>query len=382
MANPDRWKQQPGGLYLAVSPFDKNSLEHRDVAISVMRNSIQTVAQQHGASFNEKGFRNNMQAVYNGDLEVDLYLAKWEIAERKSVCLGAAFGWETYGFTPTGELERSFYTEDVCILKGQLRQLIRAKPKGKYFPEESLAECLERINLQQMRDNGMAYRFGEVDRDNTTMMRQLNGNGANMGTGKNSAVLEYKELPNTLLDHLPMDVEVHPIKCNGVESSRNFLGRWKEGPYDLRFIFTIGQATASGQRRVDIKSWHNGNLPEPAIRNDVINSFLLAIKRMVEVPEFGATQKQTTPSPSIQLLASQRVQLSALYDASGNEIVLNIADRPNPFGAGMPDTHVFVQSDAEMMDGFQTNGAKQRLFGDKPMIPGVNFLRNEARLVA
>jgi hypothetical protein len=383
MTSLDRWEQQPGGLYLAVSPFDKNNAEHRDAAISVMRSSIQTVAQQHGAAFNEKGFRNNMQAVYKGDLQVDLYLAKWELCERKPpICLGAAFGWETYGFTPDGQLVRSFYTEDVCILKGQLRPLIRAKPQGKDFPEESLAECLERINLQQLRNDGMLYRFGEVDRDNTTMMRQLDGNGANLGTGLDSAVLEYKRLPNNLLDHLPMDVEVRPIKRNGIESEKDFIGRWKEAPYDLRFIFTIGQATASGQRRVDIKSWHNGNLPEPTIRNAVINSSLLAIKRLIESPELGSAQREHMPSPSIPLLEPRAKQFHALYDACGNEVAVNVANRPNPFGAVMPDTHIFVQNDANMMQGFLTHGAEPRLFGDKPMIPGVNILRQEIRLAA
>lgn len=352
MIELDGWEQQPGGLYLNVRPFDKTNSKHRDAAISVIRSSIQTVAQQHGATFNEEGFRNNMQAVYKGDLEVDLYLAKWELCEHKApICLGAAFGWETYGFTPDGQLARSFYTEDVCLLKGQLRQLIGAKPQGKGFPKKGLTECFERINLQQMRDDGMVYRFGEVDRDNTTMMRQLGGNGANMGTGQNSAVLEYKQLPNTLLDHLPMDVEVRPIKRNGVESHRNFIGRWKEGPYDLRFIFTIGQATASGQRRVDIRSWHNGNLPEAAIRNDVINSSLLAIKRLIESPEPGFTLR-------------------------------NNVDRGNTFGVAMPDAHIFVQNDADMMQSFLAHGAEPRLFGDKPMIPGMNILRNEIRLAA
>jgi len=334
MTSSDRWEQQPGGLYLAVSPFDKNNSESHDATISVMRSSIQTVAQQHGATFNEDGFHNNMQAVYNGDLQVDLYLAKWELCEHNPICVGAAFGWETYGFKPDGQLARSFYTEDVCILKGPLRQLIRTKPQGREFPKEGLAECFERINLQQMRDSGMMYRFGEVDRDNTTMMRQLNGNGANMGTGFDSAVLEYRRLPNTLLDKLPMDVTVIPIKYNGVENKRNFLARYREGSYDLRFIVTIGQATASGQRRADIKSWHNGNLPEPAILDCVINSSLLAIKRRIEEPAWQP----------------------------------------------MPDTHIFVQTDAGILRSFQTHGAEQRLFGEKPMIPGVNVLKRESQL--
>jgi hypothetical protein len=56
MTSLDRWEKQPGGLYLAVSQFDKANPEHRDAAINVMRSSVQKVAQVHGAAFSEKRF--------------------------------------------------------------------------------------------------------------------------------------------------------------------------------------------------------------------------------------------------------------------------------------------------------------------------------------
>ncbi len=73
------WEQQPGGLYLAVQRFNKSEQQHRDAAASVMRHVVQTVAQTHGAAVNEAGFRDNMRALYSGDIKLDLYLAKWEL---------------------------------------------------------------------------------------------------------------------------------------------------------------------------------------------------------------------------------------------------------------------------------------------------------------
>ncbi len=132
------WEQQSGGLYLAVPRFDKTNPEHRDAAASVMRHVVQTVAQTHGAAVNETGFRNNMRALYGGDIKLDLYLAKWELCEPKPILLGGALNWNTVGINNEGRVSRATYTEDVCVPTRQIRQLIQAKPVGKEFPKEGL----------------------------------------------------------------------------------------------------------------------------------------------------------------------------------------------------------------------------------------------------
>ncbi|MDR3448629.1 MAG: hypothetical protein P4M15_02560 [Alphaproteobacteria bacterium] len=245
------------------------------------------------------------------------------------------------GIDPSGKPVRSIYTEDVCILSSRLRQLIRAKPEGKEFPEESLAECCERINLQKMREqDGAFYRFGEVSRDNTAMMRQLNDNGAIIG-GADSAVLEFKGLPNNLMDKLPMDVKVIRLRKDGVFDNDNFITRWHEAHHDVRFIATKGRATAIGRPRADTRPWRSIILPQPAILECVVASSLLAIKREAEERKWGNG------------------------DASSTCAAL---------GAPMPDVHMHVNN-REMLDALTACGARPRFFGNKSMVPGVNILR-------
>ena len=313
------WEQQSGGLYLAVPRFDKTNAEHRDAAASVMRHVVQTVAQTHGAVVNETGFRNNMRALYGGDIKLDLYLAKWELCEPKPICLGAALNWDTVGIISDGRAGRSTYTEDVCLLTSQLRQLIRTRPNGKELPKDSLGACFERISLQNMLErDGMFYRFGEVNADNTKMMKTLGGNGASIGTGSDSAVLEIKELPNDLMNRWLVDVRVVPLKKDGLHDTHNFVVRWKDGQHDIRFIATKGRATAIGQPRADIRPWHNGNLPESHILENVIASSLLAIKYEAETRKWGMQIPGQLPaSPAIPLLGSKSDAYTSLYAACG-----------------------------------------------------------------
>jgi len=371
------WEQQPGGLYLAVPRFDKTNPEHRDAAASVMRHVVQTVAQTHGAAVNESGFRNNMRALYSGDIKLDLYLAKWELCEPKPILLGGALNWNTVGINHEGRVSRAIYTEDVCISTRQIRQLIQGKPVGKEFPKEGLAAALERISLQNMlQRESMFYRYGEVNADNTKMMKTLGGNGAAIGTGAGSAVLEFKELPNDLMARWPMDVKVVPLKKDGVPDDNNFLVRWKDGAYDIRFIAAKGRATAVGEPRADIRPWHNGNLPEQTILENVIAAALLAIKYEALDRKWGEQRpQQIMTSPAIPLLGIKSEIYTSLYAACGQEI---LPDASNRRGALKPmsDNHVHIQNDQPMLDAFTTIGAEPRLFGNKPMIPGVNMLKS------
>jgi hypothetical protein len=143
-----------------------------------------------------------------------------EICQPAALCLGASLHWDTVGIDENGINRRAIYSEDVCVLNDKLRPLISGKPDGKEFPEESLAECFERISLQNMLLNGIAYRYGEVDRDNTKMMRSLYGNGAIIGTGPDSAVLEFKSIP-PLLDRWPMDVKIISLKKDGIKDEKD-----------------------------------------------------------------------------------------------------------------------------------------------------------------
>lgn len=376
MTAHDGWEQQPGGLYLAVPRFDKSNSLHRDAAEGIMRHVVQTVAQTHGAAINESGFRNNMRALYADEIKLDLYLAKWELCEPKPILIGGALNWDTVGITNEGRTSRAVYTEDVSIISRQLRELIQAKPKDKKFPKEGLGACLERIGLQNMLErDSMFFRYGEVDADNTKMMKTLGGNGAAIGTGSGSAVLEFKELPNDLMNRWPMDAKVIPLKKDGIHDPNNFIVRWKEGQHDIRFIATKGRATAVGEPRADIRPWHSGNLPDQTILENVIASALIAIKyEALERKWDKQGVQQSKPGPIIIPHGSNKDCYISLYAVCGTEILSDIGQRSTAMRP-MSDNHVHIQNDQPMLVAFETLGAKPRLFGQRPMIPGVNILK-------
>lgn len=369
----DRWEQQPGGLYLAASPFNKASTLHREAAAEVLRGTVQTVAQMHDAGFNETGFRQNMYALYSGDIRAEFFLAKWDICNAKPTCLGAALNWPTIGFDRQGNIKRGVYTEDVCLLTNKIRQLVQAKPKGKEFPEEGLLECFERISQQNMKINGEVYKFGEVNTDNLRMMRPMLKSGGMFGRDGESAVLEFNAIPS-LFDIGLIDLPViHPRK-NDFEDEGLFIVPWQGGDSDIRFIATKGQATAAGRPRVDIRPWHNGILPDQGTLEYVVASALFAIKNEVEGQNWAHQSLNRVASPSIPLCGDRSQGYNALYNACGTEIILPASCRLPTFGALAPSAHVFIINDKQMLDAFKTVGAEPRLFGTRPMMPGVNVI--------
>ncbi len=210
---------------------------------------------------------------------------------------------------------------------------------------------------------------------NTTMMKTLGGNGATIGTGAGSAVLELKELPNDLMARRPIDAKVVPLVKDGIHDPNNFLVRWKDGSHDIRFIATKGRATDVGEPRADIRPWHNnGNLPEQPILENVIAAALLAIKYEALDRKWGEQRpQQIMASPAIPLLGIKSDIYTSLYAACGLEILPDATNRRTALKP-MSDNHVHIQNDQPMLDAFTSIGAEPRLFGSKPMIPGVNTL--------
>jgi len=373
--NFDGWEQQAGGLFLAVSPFKKENPEHRDAASSIMRASVRTIAQIHGAEFSNRAFHNNLQALYNGDIRLDFYIAKWEVTEHKPpIYLGAALSWDTIGLDQDGTPRRALYTEDVCLLNGQMRELIRDKPAGKAYPEESLAESLERISLQSLAKQGMTFKYGEVNPDNARMMRAMLNNGGMFGNEIESAVLEFQKLPSGLIDRFPMDVKIVGLRKDGEIDNNNYIARWRHGQHDIRFIVTRGQATATGRHRVDIRPWHNGVLPSPEIMECVVAAALRTIKHEVEVERKWGRQYNAPVSPAVPLLAPAGEICRSIYADAGEELLTVSANKPKSFDLSMPDAHVQIINDKLMLDAFMDVGAVPRLFGRRPMMPGANVL--------
>lgn len=391
MTDLEGWEKQ-GDLLLKVASYDTNDPGHKEAAKMALRGTIETVASVHGASFSEKGLHDTMRLLdeaendEDSDLILELHFAKWDVCERKPICLGASLGWNTFAFTPEGKLVRARYTEDVCLLKGQLRELIRSRPEGMKFPKESLMAYFERISLREMRDKqGIHYRYGEVAPDNTTMRRQLDANGVDMGASLDSAVLEYDRMPGGLLDHWPEKVKVRPIFWKGVKSKRNFIVRWKDGAHDVRFIVSKGRATAPGVPRIDIRPWDNGNPPDANMLESIVAATLRAIedetgieKRAWVLPK----RRHKVPSPIIPLLESRIDIFKTLFRMSGEKAVMPDAEASTSFDPPIPPIHVHIIGKKHMIEAFKTVHAQTRFFGDKPMVPGVNIIGKGMKLAA
>lgn len=371
MIEGTNWQEQSGGLLLAVTTVDASDTQHLEAAIDVMQDTHQAIAQRHGAKLDTWALQGNVNAILTGRMHADLYRAKWKDCAEE-ICVGGAFGWDTYGFTPGGVLVKAEYTEDVALPTNLLKKLIRAKPRGKKLPE-GLAQCFERISLQNMLQNkGMKYRFGEVSPDNTTMVRQLNANGALIGKDRDSAIVEFERFPNDLLNSFPMMAKASPIILNGVEDKNNFFVRLHEDEHDMRFVVAHAQATGSGKSRVDVHGWNNGVPVSKTIWKCAINSSFLTIKREVEEREWGAERTVQYPNVMATLLKARPDLASALYPEDGGISVPTAPERTFP--APMPETHVFIHGKRQMLDGVYGAGGVERLYGEKPMKPVVNIL--------
>ena len=166
-----------------------------------------------------------------------------------------------------------------------------------------------------------------------------------------------------------MDVKID------VRDDNNFITHWHDGPHDVRMIATKGQGTTLGLSRADIRPWDNGQLLNTEIMDCVLAHSLLAIKGRIEELKWGKEPRTQIPtSPRIPLWENPSDVLIALCEACADDLVTGTPNRPRTFDAPMPDAHVHIINNQPMLDAFTRAGARPRLFGNKPMMPGVNVL--------
>ncbi|MCL2468799.1 MAG: hypothetical protein FWF24_01000 [Alphaproteobacteria bacterium] len=60
--------------------------------------------------------------------------------------------------------------------------------------------------------------------------------------------------------------------------------------------------------------------------------------------------------------------------ACGNDLTASPEARPSTFIPPVPEAHIFIINDRPMLDALATLGARLRIFGNKPMMPGVNVI--------
>jgi len=381
-----QWHEQRGGLHLAIQPYDKTNAEDREAAEKIIVDGVQNLASVHGAQFSKAGLRNNMRALDNGRMKLRLLKATWKAANGE-VCggpsdiftIGAILGWQTVGMGQGGKFLSAEYIEDFCLPRSRLRPLVAAgKPLvGKSFPKESLAECFQRLLLEQLVMDGNAFQLGEVDPKNTKITRALAETGAVFETGPDSAVIEFKRLPY-LFDRLPMPVEKIDLAFNGVINPNKFVLRWwqmtESGLQKVDFIVTRGQATVLGEARMDIQPEITDN-PAQGVLECVFASMLLAAEREAEDRHWKEPEGRIIGrSPSIPLLGSRQEMVAATFDGCGDELLIPEFGSSLPFGEPVSDAHVYVRNDERALKGLYAIGGQPRIFGDKIMIPGVTDL--------
>jgi hypothetical protein len=366
------WRDTDSDLLAAVHPVNPGNPEELEITQRVMSSAIEAITQNHGASFNKSGLHKNLHALIKRRLKGYLYYAKWK-GSAKEICVGAAFGWKTYGITPGGIWVDSEYTEDVAIPRNMaLRDLLRFILPGMKIPDRSLAEIFEEIYLKEiLAQKGIVYRFGEVNLDNTAMVRQLRRNKAIID--ENIPILDLKRIPNNLLENFPMTPEIIELKDNGVRDENSFGVRLNEDGFDHRVVATMAQGTASAKRRMDLRTWHQGKIPSPKVMDDIISSSLIAVKREADEREWGKEEIEY-PSPMLPLFEARPDIARALYPGAGNQITVNADQRPKTIVQPISDMHIFA--DKTTIKGFEAKGAVQRVFGGRPMSPVVNNLRH------
>lgn len=380
MITQESWERQPGGLYLAVAPCERDCINHQHMALKVIRTVTENIAKSHGARVSENNLLGNMRALQKGAIHLDLFLAKWEICETQPLCLGASIHWPTIGLGQDGKLKKALYTEDLCVLPAQLRQLIRQKPTDKDFPSESLAACFERIALRHKAlKEELNFRYGEIHDDNNRVKRALEKQDIHWGRKPwESAVLELGRIQPDLINYFPMNLRLLGSSEEGPNDSNSFWTEWFEEGSKINFAVTRGQSTTKGCSRLDIRSWRSGSDLDPEITKCVAASALLAIKR--EAEERGWTQEAVFHQrPRIlHETTSSQIQM-AVYDMVSSDLTRPFSGCERTLNPPVSEFHIHIFEDKPMMDAFMALGAVPRFFGQRPMMPGVGQIKNDIR---
>jgi hypothetical protein len=376
-----QFKQQFGGLYTAVLPYEQTDPIHRGALGGVLRDAVQHEAKVHGAAFDHAGFRNVMKAMATGDVEVLFYAAAWDLCEPKII--GATINFRSLSLQREGNdivTKRGIYSEDVCILPSKIRELVKEWPTGGNFPAEGIGTHLIRESMVYFSESGMrggiipagqAFEFAPNNGKIVKIQEQL---GATLGADQHSGLLRLGELTDSIRDKWTMPVEVLGVPlADGNIDPNNFIVRWTvaNGQQKIDAAFTKGISTFKGTTVTQSQFISNGQLPHPSMRDSVVASLLKAADYEIQSRRWGHLNSRLPKkySPLIPLLGDARISYSALLHAQNDEIFAPTftTNENSTFGAKPPPLHIHVLHEPEILASLRSLGAVTRMLGPNAM---------------
>lgn len=373
--------RQIGGLCTAVIPYEQTDPIHRSTLGSVLRDAVQHEAKVHGAAFHHAGFRNVMQAMAKGDVEVLFFAAAWDVCEPKII--GATINFPSVSLERKGDdivTKRGIYSEDVCILPSKIRDLIVERPVGGKFPEAGIGTHFIQASVSHYARNGMldgsipagqTFEFAPTNGQIVKIQEQL---GARLGHDRDSSLLRLERLRSPIFNQWVVPVEVAAIPLpNGATDPNNFIVRWSgaDGKQKIEAAFTKGISTFKGTTVTQAQFISNGKLPDMPVVESVLASILRAANHEIRMRRWGHLKNKPPAqySPLIPLLADRQQGFKALIHAQCYELFSPAPAKDNSllFGVKPPPMHLHVLRGPELAAGLRTLGATSRILGSNPM---------------
>lgn len=376
-----QFKQQFGGLYTAVIPYEQADPLHRSSLGGVLRDAIKHEAKVHGAAFDHAGFRNVMKAMATGDVEALFFAAAWDLCEPKII--GATINFPSVSLERKGDdivAKRGIYSEDVCILPPMVRDLIVERPVGGGFPEAGIGTHFIQASMQHFSTKGM--RGGEVPAGqtfefaphNSKIVRIQEQLGAKLGKDQDSSLLRLPALTDTIRDKWTMPVEVVGARLPDCSSDpNNFIIRWAGagGKQKIEAAFTKGISTFKGTTVTQVQFISNGHLPDAPMVECVLASILKAADDEIRMRRWGHLKNQPPGkfSPSIPLHGNKQQAFRALMQAQNDELFAPPPAKDNSllFGVKPPPMHIHALNEPELVAGLRSLGAETRMLGPNAM---------------
>jgi hypothetical protein len=381
MTMAKQFQQQFGGLYTAVIPYEQADPLHRSSLGGVLRDAIKHEAKVHGAAFDHAGFRNVMQAMANGDVEVLFFAAAWDLCEPKII--GATINFPSVSLERKGDditAKRGIYSEDVCILPAKMKELVLEKPTGGRYPADGIGMHFIRESMRYFTERGM--RGGEFPSgqtfefapDNSKIVRIQQQLGSRLGKDQDSSLLRLPALTDSIRDKWTMPVEVVGVQLpDGSSDPNNFIIRWAGagGKQKIEAAFTKGISTFKGTTVTQGQFISNGNLPDAPMVECVLASVLKAADDEIRMRRWGHLRNQPPGkfTPSIPLHENKQQAFRALIQAQNDELFAPPPAKDNSllFGVTPPSMHIHALNEPELVAGLRSLGAETRWLGTHAM---------------
>lgn len=373
------FKLQRGGLWTSVVPCDQTDPLHRGTLEGVLRDTIQHEAKVHGASFDAPGFRNVMQAMTAGDVEILFLAAAWDLCKPKIV--GATINFRSLFLQRDGRdiaVKDGIYSEDVCLLPQKLRELVAEKPIDGRFPKGGLGAHFIRECINHFAERGMktgikpaGQRF-EFLPDNTNIITIQEKLGAILGAEQNSGLWRLGETTDTIRNKWAMPVELLAVpSADGCVDPHNFLMRWsgRNGRQKIHAGFTWGASTFKGTSVTQGQIVSNGDLPEPPVVECVLASMLKTANVEIRERRWGRVDHKSLyiSSQPAPVIGDVRQIFGGLPEAKNDELFASSTSAAERvFGVKPPPMHIHALNEPEIVAGLQSLGIEKRILGHSP----------------